>query len=90
MLKKFEKVAIYLEGHFSTDYGKMGLGVLRYLTNPIVAVIDSKNRGKNTNEFHSIERSVPIVSSIDLAISKGAEVLVLGICLLYTSDAADD
>tara|TARA_B100000900_G_C20521408_1_gene692331 strand:- start:54 stop:1082 length:1029 start_codon:yes stop_codon:yes gene_type:complete len=79
MLKKFEKVAIYLEGHFSTDYGKMGLGVLRYLTNPIVAVIDSKNRGKNTNEFHSIERSVPIVSSIDLAISKGAEVLVLGI-----------
>ena len=51
MLKKFEKVAIYLEGHFSTDYGKMGLGVLRYLTNPIVAVIDSKNRGKNTNDF---------------------------------------
>jgi len=49
MLKKNHKVAIYLEGHFSTDYGKMGIGVLRYLSNHIVAVIDSKNNGKNTN-----------------------------------------
>ncbi|MFL2639156.1 MAG: DUF1611 domain-containing protein [Flavobacteriaceae bacterium] len=79
MLNKSEKVAIYMEGHISTDYGKMGLGVLRYLVNPIVAVIDSKNNGKNTNEFRSIERSVPIVSSVEIAISKGAQVLVLGI-----------
>jgi uncharacterized NAD-dependent epimerase/dehydratase family protein len=61
MLQENHKVAIYLEGHFSTDYGKMGIGVLRYLSNTIVAVIDSKNNGKNTNEFNSIERSVPIV-----------------------------
>jgi uncharacterized NAD-dependent epimerase/dehydratase family protein len=67
MLKKNHKVAIYLEGHFSTDYGKMGIGVLRYLSNHIVAVIDSKNNGKNTNEFNSIKRSVPIVSTLDAA-----------------------
>ena len=42
MLKENHKVAIYLEGHFSTDYGKMGIGVLRYLSNQIVAVIDFK------------------------------------------------
>ena len=45
MLQESDKVAIYLEGHFSTDYGKMGIGVLRYLSNTIVAVIDSKNNG---------------------------------------------
>ena len=33
MLREHHKVAIYLEGHFSTDYGKMGIGVLRYLPN---------------------------------------------------------
>ena len=79
MLREHHKVAIHLEGHFSTDYGKMGIGVLRYLPNSIVAVIDSDNDGKNTNEFNSIKRSVPIVSNLDLAISNGAEVLVLGI-----------
>jgi len=79
MLEDSKKVAIYMEGHISTDYGKMGLGVLRYLPNRIVAVIDSENHGKNTRECLSIERSVPIVRSLELAISKGAEVLILGI-----------
>ena len=79
MLQESHKVAIYLEGHFSTDYGKMGIGVLRYLSNTIVAVIDSKNNGKNTNEFNSIERSVPIVENLDAAILNGAQVLILGI-----------
>ena len=79
MLDKFKKVAIYMEGHIYTDYGKMGLGVLRYLKNDIVAVIDSQNDGKNTKECLSIERSVPIVKNLELAISKGAEVLILGI-----------
>ena len=79
MLDEFKKVAIYMEGHIYTDYGKMGLGVLRYLKNDIVAVIDSQNDGKNTKECLSIERSVPIVKNLELAISKGAEVLILGI-----------
>ena len=79
MLQESDKVAIYLEGHFSTDYGKMGIGVLRYLSNTIVAVIDSKNNCKNTNEFNSIERNVPIVGNLDAAVLNGAEVLILGI-----------
>ena len=79
MLEGYKKVAIYLEGHLFTDFGKMGLGALRYLPNRIVAVIDSENEGKNTRECLSMERSVPIVKNLDLAISKGAEVLILGI-----------
>ena len=41
-LKKNKLVAIYMEGHIYSEYGKMGMGVLRYLENKIVCVIDSK------------------------------------------------
>ena len=42
MLNKSQKVAIYMEGHIYSEYGKMGMGVLRYLENEIVCVIDKK------------------------------------------------
>ena len=79
MLHSSSKIAIYMEGHLLTDYGKMGHGVLRYLTNPIVAVIDSENSGKNIKDCLPIDIDVPVVNNIDIAISKGAEVLILGI-----------
>ena len=40
MLKETQKVALYMEGHLFSDYGKMGFGVLRYLKNPMVGVIE--------------------------------------------------
>ena len=79
MLSNSSKVAIYMEGHLFTENGKMGFGALRYLTNPIIAVIDSNNSGKNIKDCLPINREVPIVKSIDDAISLGAEVLLLGI-----------
>jgi len=79
MLSKESKVAIYMENHLFTDYGKMGHGVLRYLQNPIVAVIDSQNSGKNIKDCLPINRDVLVVKNIDQAIENGAEVLILGI-----------
>ena len=79
MLDKSSKVAIYMEGHLFTENGKMGYGALRYLSNEIVAVIDSENNGRNTKDCLPIKRSVPVVNSLDSAISHGAEVLLLGI-----------
>ena len=79
MLHSSLKVAIYMEGHLLTDYGKMGHGVLRYLPNPIVAVIDSENSGKDIKDCLPINRTIPVVKDIDNAISNGTEVLVLGI-----------
>ena len=38
MLNSNSKVAVYMEGHIDSDYGKMGMGVVRYLKNPIVGV----------------------------------------------------
>ena len=79
MLDKKKKIAIYMEGHLFSENGKMGFGALRYLSNPIVAVIDSENEGKNISEITPISRDVPIIKNIDIAIDNGAEVLLLGI-----------
>ena len=62
-----------------SDYGKMGLGVARYLQNPIVGIIDSQNAGSNINKEHSIDREIPIFEKLDQVIDQGAEVLLLGI-----------
>ena len=79
MLNSHHKIAVYMEGHIDSDYGKMGTGVVRYLKNPIVAVIDQAFAGRQMSEFMDTTKQVPILSSLKEAISKGAEVLVLGI-----------
>ena len=79
MLKENERVAIYLEGHLHSEYGKMGIGAIRYLSNKIVAVIDSKNAGSDISSQHDISKNIPIVKSLQQAIDLGAEVLILGI-----------
>jgi len=79
MLNPDQKIAVYMEGHVDSDYGKMGTGVVRYLKNPIVGVIDKTLAGRQIREFMDTSREVPILASLKEAISKGAEVLVLGI-----------
>ena len=79
MLKPHQKVALYMEGFIHSDYGKMGLGVVRYLQNPIVGIIDSQNAGSNINKEHPIDRDIPIFEKLDQVIDQGAEVLLLGI-----------
>ena len=68
-----------MQGFLHSDFGKMGLGIIRYLENPIVGVIDTENAGSNINIEHEIDRDIPIFSSLEEVLKKGAEVLVLGI-----------
>ena len=79
MLKPNQKVALYMEGFIHSDYGKMGLGLVRYLQNPIVGIIDSQHRGSNIKKEPTIDRDIPIFETLDQVIDQGAEVLVLGI-----------
>ena len=72
MLKENQRVAIYLEGHLHSEYGKMGIGAIRYLPNKIVAVIDSKNADSDISSQHDISKNIPIVKSLKQAIDLGA------------------
>ena len=55
MLKPNQKVAIYMQGFLHSDFGKMGLGIIRYSENPIVGIIDSENAGSNINREYKID-----------------------------------
>ena len=79
MLNLKDTVAIYMESNLDSDYGKMGMGVIRYLTNQITCVIDSNHSGKSIKLFIDTNRNIPIVSSLEIAIEKKSSVLILGI-----------
>ncbi|MBX3118340.1 MAG: DUF1611 domain-containing protein [Fimbriimonadaceae bacterium] len=78
MLQRHQPLAIYMEGALDVDIGKMGFGILRYSPNPVACVIDSRFSGRDQQDITRIPRSCPVVGSVAEAISKGAEVLVLG------------
>ncbi len=78
MIEKQHKLAIFAEGCMGKPDAKMAEGVLRYIENPILCVIDSSSAGKKVSEVCKIGSPVPIVGSIDDAIRLGADVLVLG------------
>lgn len=79
MLEKNQKLAIFMEGNTNSPAGKMGHGVIRYSSNPIVCVIDSENAGSDMGTVANMPRTVPIVATVAEALALGAEVLVLGI-----------
>ncbi len=76
--KQTQQIAIYMEGHLGSDYGKMGYGVMRFSRNPINCIIDSRFKGKSTRDAN-LPYHFPVVGSIAEAKNRGAEVLILGI-----------
>ena len=77
MLKRTHKIAVYMEGHIDSDYGKMGTGVVRYLPNPIVGVIDKKLAGNQIQDYMVTDKKAPILAYLSEAIKLVAEVLIL-------------
>lgn len=57
---------------------KMAEGIIRYGRNPVVAVIDSHAAGRSLRALCGIDKDIPVVATLDEAIARGAEVLVLG------------
>ena len=78
MLQKNQKIAVYMEANLDSDYGKMGYGVMRYIENPVVCVVDSINAGKRVKDACSLPYEYPVVASVVDARALGADVLVLG------------
>jgi uncharacterized NAD-dependent epimerase/dehydratase family protein len=57
---------------------KTAIGVLRYARYPIVAVVDSTRAGTDAADSVGVGRGVPVVASVDDAIGRGADVLLIG------------
>ncbi|HEV8228454.1 MAG TPA: DUF1611 domain-containing protein [Candidatus Limnocylindria bacterium] len=72
------RVAILADGLFARATAKTAIGVLRYATFPVVAVIDSTRAGTDAAEHVGVGRGVPVVASVDEAIARGAEVVLIG------------
>jgi uncharacterized NAD-dependent epimerase/dehydratase family protein len=72
------KVAILAEGLFARATAKTAIGVLRYAPFDVVAVVDSQNAGKDAAECVGVGAGVPVVASVDEAMSRGADVLLIG------------
>ena len=78
MLEPHQKIAIYAEATMGLINAKMAEGIIRYGPNPVIAVIDSAAAGRSLNELCGIDSDIPVVATLDEALARGAEVLVLG------------
>ncbi len=72
------RVAILAEGLFTRTTAKTAIGVLRYATYEIVAVVDSTRAGTDAAEHVGVGRGVPVVATVDEAIARRADVLLIG------------
>lgn len=79
MLTPENRLAILMHGGIRGQFGKTGLGLLRYSRNPIVAVIDRECAGESLPELTGIPRAVPIVASVQEALAYQPDTLVIGI-----------
>jgi uncharacterized NAD-dependent epimerase/dehydratase family protein len=74
-----ERLAIFAEGLFAKHTGKTAHGVIRYGTREVVAVIDSTCAGRTAAEVEPFAlRPVPIVATLEEALERGAETLMIG------------
>jgi uncharacterized NAD-dependent epimerase/dehydratase family protein len=75
-----QRLAILAEGLFDDHHAKTAHGVIRYGDRPVVAVIDAHLAGRTADDVVPFcARPVPIVASLDEAIERGAERLLVGV-----------
>jgi uncharacterized NAD-dependent epimerase/dehydratase family protein len=75
-----ERLAIFAEGLFARHTGKTAHGVIRYGTRDVVAVIDSTCAGRTATEVEPFcLHPAPIVATLEEAIERGAESLLIGV-----------
>ena len=79
MFDTSQKIAIYMEGALDNDSGKMGFGLMRFSKHPIVCVIDSNYAGKTVEEAVGLSYTIPVVGTVNEAVTMSAEIMVLGI-----------
>jgi uncharacterized NAD-dependent epimerase/dehydratase family protein len=72
------RVAILADGLFTRATAKTAIGVLRYASYQVVAVVDSTKAGTDAADHVGVGRGVPVVATVDEAVARGADVLLIG------------
>ena len=74
------RLVILTEGQFGPHHAKTAMGVIRYATDPTVAVLDSTIAGRNVAEWLP-GHDIPIVATLDeaLALPNPPDTLLIGI-----------
>jgi len=74
------RLVILTEGNFGPHHGKTAMGVLRYGTDPIAAVLDSSIAGRNVREWLP-DKDIPAVATLAeaLALLEPPNTLLIGI-----------
>lgn len=72
------RIAILAEGQFAPATAKTAIGVLRYAPDTIVAVVDSTRAGTDAAQHVGVGKGVPVVATVDEAMTLGAEALLIG------------
>jgi D-glutamate N-acetyltransferase len=74
------RLVILTEGQFGPHHAKTAMGVIRYGTDPIAAVLDSSIAGRNVNEWVP-GKDIPAVATLDqaLALPEPPNTLLIGI-----------
>ena len=67
------RLVILAEGQFGPHHGKTAMGVIRYGPDPIVAVVDSTNAGRNVREWlgDAARFDIPVVATLGEALAIG-------------------
>lgn len=85
--RRAPRVALLAEGLFARATAKTAIGVLRYAPYPVVAVIDSTRAGTDAwehlggrpgSDLTPSHAAVPVVATLDDAVARGAQVLLIG------------
>jgi len=73
-------LVILTEGNFGPHHGKTAMGVIRYGTDPIAAVLDSSIAGRNVREWLP-DKDIPAVATLGeaLALPEPPNTLLIGI-----------
>ena len=81
-LAAVRRYAILAEGFFGELPSKTAMGVIRYGRDAVVAVIDSTRAGRNVREWLAEPVDIPIVASLDEALVRRPNSLLIGIAPL--------
>jgi len=79
MLGKRRRLAVLAEGSFTPLDGKTAVGVLRYRSDEVAAVIDSTRAGRSCEACVGIGGAIPVVADLASAAALGADGLLIGI-----------